>query len=153
MSPTAEQRKIPLLDLKAQYWAIRDEVLAALTRVADSQQFVLGEEVSALEEAIAAYCGVSHAIGCASGSDALLLALMALGIGPGDKVLTTPYTFFATVSVIERAGATTVFADIEPDTFNLDAGRAAEALARHPETRAIVPVHLFGACADMDPFR
>ncbi len=145
-----EQRTVPLLDLKAQHRTIRDEVLAALTRVIDSQHFVLGEEVSALENEIAAYCRVKHAIGCASGSDALLLALMALDIGPGDKVLTTPYTFFATVSAICRVGATPVFADIEPDTFNLDAAKAAAVLANHPEIRAIIPVHLFGACADMD---
>jgi dTDP-4-amino-4,6-dideoxygalactose transaminase len=154
MAPvTAERRTIPLLDLKAQHRAIRGEVLATLTRVADSQQFILGEEVSALETEIAAYCGVKHAIGCASGSDALLLALMALGIGSGDKVLTTPYTFFATVAAIVRLGATPIFADVEPDTFNFDPQQAAAALARHPEVRAIIPVHLFGACVDMDAFR
>lgn len=145
-------RNIPLLDLGAQHRTIRDEVLTALTRVADSQQFVLGDEVSELETEIARYCCVPYAIGCASGSDALLLALLALGIGPGDKVLTTPYTFFATVSAIARLGATAVFADIEPDTFNLDSEQAARALALHPEVRAIVPVHLFGGCADMDAF-
>jgi len=147
-----EQRTIPLLDLKAQHQTIRDEILAGITRVIDSQHFVLGEEVSRLEAEIAAYCRVKHAIGCASGSDALLLALMALGIGPGDKVLTTPYTFFATIGAICRVGATPVFADVEPDTFNLDVTRAAEALAKHREIRAIIPVHLFGACADMDAF-
>jgi dTDP-4-amino-4,6-dideoxygalactose transaminase len=147
---TTEQRTVPLLDLKAQHGAIRNQVLAALTRVVDSQHFVLGEEVSALEIEIAAHCRVKHAVGCASGSDALLLALMSLGIGPGDKVLTTPYTFFATVGAICRVGATPVFADIEPDTFNLDVAKAADVLARHVEVRAIIPVHLFGACADLD---
>lgn len=145
-----EQRTVPLLDLKAQHRGIRSEVLAALTRVADSQHFVLGEEVSALENEIAAYCRVKHAVGCASGSDAVLLALMALDIGPGDKVLTTPYTFFATVSAICRLGATPVFADIEPDTFNLDPVKTAEVLAKDAGIRAIIPVHLFGACAEMD---
>jgi dTDP-4-amino-4,6-dideoxygalactose transaminase len=148
---TTGQRAVPLLDLKAQHRTIRSEVLAAMTRVVDSQHFVLGEEVYALETEIAAYCRVKHSIGCASGSDALLLALMALGIGPGDKVLTTPYTFFATVSAICRVGATPVFADVEPDTFNLDAAKAVDVVAKHPEVRAIIPVHLFGACADLDP--
>ncbi|HEX7359408.1 MAG TPA: DegT/DnrJ/EryC1/StrS family aminotransferase [Bryobacteraceae bacterium] len=147
---TAEQRKIPLLDLKAQHRTIRDQVLAALTRVTESQQFILGEEVSALEAEIAAYCGAKYAIGCGSGSDALLLALMALGIGPGDQVLTTPYTFFATVSAISRVGAAPVFADVKPDTFNLDPDHASRVLSANPKVRAMIPVHLFGACADMD---
>ena len=151
MNVATEQRTIPLLDLNAQHRTIRNEVLAALTRVVDSQHFVLGEEVSALERDLAAYCGVKHAIGCASGSDALLLAVMSLGIGPGDKVLTTPYTFFATVAAISRVGATPVFADIDPDTFNLSVSDAAAVLERHPEVRAIMPVHLFGACADLAP--
>lgn len=150
---TTEQRTVPLLDLKAQHRTIRSEVFAAMTRVVDSQHFVLGEEVCALESEIAAYCHVKHAVGCASGSDALLLALMALDIGPRDKVLTTPYTFFATVSAICRVGATPVFADVEPDTFNLDVAKAADVLAKHIEVRAIIPVHLFGACADLDPLR
>ncbi|MGH9653261.1 MAG: DegT/DnrJ/EryC1/StrS family aminotransferase, partial [Bryobacteraceae bacterium] len=147
---SAEQRQIPLLDLRAQHRTIRDQVLAALTRVTESQQFILGEEVSALEAEIAAYCGAKYAIGCGSGSDALLLALMALGIGPGDQVLTTPYTFFATVSAISRVGATPVLADIKPDTFNLDPEQASQVLSANPGVRAMVPVHLFGACADMD---
>lgn len=153
MSPVVtEQRNIPLLDLNAQHRAISDEVLAAVMRVAHSGQFVLGEEVRTFEDEIAPYCGAKYAAGCASGSDALLLALMALGIGPGDKVLTTPYTFFATVSAVARLGATPVFADIDADTFNLDPHQAARALSRHPEVRAIIPVHLFGGCADMDAF-
>lgn len=148
---TMEQKTVPLLDLKAQYRTIREDVLAALERVLDSQHFILGDEVKQLEADVAAYCDVKHAIGCASGSDALLLALMALGIGPGDKVLTSPYTFFATVSAITRVGATPVFADIEPDTFNLDVTKAIAMLDADSGIRAIIPVHLFGACADMDP--
>src|ERR1700722_15365154 len=120
MNSIATERSVPLLDLRAQHKTIRDEVLAAATRVIDSQHFVMGEEVSSFEAEIAPYCQASYAIGCASGSDALLLALMASGIGPGDKVLTTPYTFFATVSAITRLGATPVFADVQPDTFNQD---------------------------------
>ncbi|MGH9621844.1 MAG: DegT/DnrJ/EryC1/StrS family aminotransferase, partial [Bryobacteraceae bacterium] len=147
---TAEQRQIPLLDLKAQHRTIRDQVLAALTRVTESQQFILGEEVSALEAEIAAYCGAKYAIGCGSGSDALLLALMALGIGPGDQVLTTPYTFFATVSAISRVGAAPVLADVKPDTFNLDPEQVSRVLSANPGVRAMIPVHLFGGCADMD---
>jgi dTDP-4-amino-4,6-dideoxygalactose transaminase len=144
-------RNVPLLDLKAQHRTIREEVLAEVTRVIDSQKFIMGDDVRALESDIAAYCSARHAIGCASGSDALLLALMALDIGPGDKVITTPYTFFATVGAVRRLGATPVLADIEADTFNLDIAKVAEALHRHPQTRAIIPVHLFGACVDMDP--
>jgi dTDP-4-amino-4,6-dideoxygalactose transaminase len=147
---TAAPRTIPLVDLKAQYQRIRSEVIAALTRVADSQQFVLGEEVAALEAEIAAYCGVKHAVACASGSDALLLALMALEIGPGDRVLTTPYTFFATASAIWRVGARPVFADVDPSTCNLDMDKAAQVLASDSRIRAVIPVHLFGGCADME---
>jgi dTDP-4-amino-4,6-dideoxygalactose transaminase len=144
-------RQIPLLDLKAQHRAIREEVMAAVTRVIDSQRFILGEEVEALEHEIAAYCGTRHAVGCASGSDALILALSALGVGPGDEVLTTPYTFFATAGAIHHVGARPVFVDIEPDTFNIDVNQAALVLASRPSIRAIIPVHLFGGCADMDP--
>jgi dTDP-4-amino-4,6-dideoxygalactose transaminase len=143
--------KIPLLDFEAQLRPLREEVMAAITRVVDSKKFILGEEVECLERQLAVYCGARHAIGCASGSDALLLALKAVGIGPGDEVLTTPFTFFATAGAISLAGARPVFADVEPDTFNLDVNRAAEALDRHPGIRAILPVHLFGGCADMDP--
>ncbi len=144
------QRNVPLLDLKAQHREIREDVLAEVTRVIDSQKFILGDDVKALEAEIASYCSAKHAIGCASGSDALVLALMALDIGPGDKVITTPYTFFATAGAISRVGATPVFADVEPDTFNLDPEKVAAALEQHPEARAIIPVHLFGACAAMD---
>jgi dTDP-4-amino-4,6-dideoxygalactose transaminase len=144
-------KKIPLLDLQAQHSAIRDEVLAEITRVVDSQKFIMGEDVQALERQIASYCGVSHAIGCASGSDALMLALMALEIGHGDEVLTVPYTFFATAGSIHHLGAIPVFIDVEPETFNMDATRIEAALKKHPKIKAIVPVHLFGGCADLDP--
>jgi dTDP-4-amino-4,6-dideoxygalactose transaminase len=148
IATTAKQ--VPLLDLQAQHGTIRDEVLEAVTRVIDSQRFILGDEVKQLETEIAKYAGASYAIGCASGSDALILALLALDIRPGDEVLTTPYTFFATAGAISRLGATPVFADVEEETFNLDIRRVAEALAAHPKIRAIIPVHLFGGCADMD---
>lgn len=145
--------RIPLLDLVAQHRVIRDEVLEAMLRVVDSQAFVLGEEVEALERELAAYCGARFAIGCASGTDALFLALLALGIGPGDEVVTSPYTFFATAGAIVRAGAKPVFADVEAGTFNLDAERAAAVICTRPAVRAVIAVHLFGACADMDPLR
>ena len=144
-------RQIPLLDLKAQHRQIREEVLAEIVRVVDSQKFILGEDVQRLEAEIAAYCGTKHAIGCASGSDALSLALMALEIRPGDEVLTTPYTFFATAGEISRLGANPVFVDVEEETFNLDASQMADALAAHPKIRAVIPIHLFGGCANMDP--
>jgi dTDP-4-amino-4,6-dideoxygalactose transaminase len=144
-------RQVPLLDLKAQHAQIREEVLAAVTRVIDSQKFILGEEVQALEKEIAAYSNAQFAIGCASGSDALLLALMAAGIGHGDRVITTPFTFFATAGAISRLGAIPVFVDIDPDTFNLDPELVKRAIESHEGIRAIIPVHLFGGCADMDP--
>ena len=145
------EKQVPLLDLKAQHQTIREQVLAELVRTVDSQRFILGDEVKKFEAEIAEYCGTKFAVGCASGSDALILALMALEIGPGDEVLTTPYTFFATAGAISRVGAIPVFVDVEEDTFNLDAGLMKQALAAHPKVRAIMPVHLFGACADMDP--
>ena len=148
---TVIQKQIPLLDLKAQHKAIREEVLAEMTRVVDSQKFILGEEVKQFEAEIAKYCHAKFAIGCASGSDALILALMALDVKAGDEVLTTPYTFFATAGAISRVGATPVFVDVEDDTFNLNVNLVEKALAKHPRIRAIMPVHLFGGCADMDP--
>jgi len=143
--------QVPFLDLAAQLGPIRDEIVAAMTRVVDSQQFVLGEEVRQLEEQLAAYCGVRHAIACSSGSDALLLALKALGIGPGDEVLTVPFTFFATAGAITLAGARPVFVDVEADTFNIDVNLVEAAFERQPKIKAIIPVHLFGGCCDMDP--
>src|SRR6202044_940668 len=124
-------------------------VLAEIVRVVDSQKFILGEDVQKLEQEVAEYSGTKYAVGCASGSDALFLALMALGIGPGDEVLTTPYTFFATAGAISRIGAIPVFADVEERTFNLDIAQVETTLARHPKVRAMIPVHLFGGCADM----
>jgi dTDP-4-amino-4,6-dideoxygalactose transaminase len=150
MSAVAE-RQVPLLDLKAQHAHIRDEALAAVARVIDSQKFIMGEEVQALEKEIAAYSNTRFAIGCASGSDALLLALMAAGVGHGDRVITTPFTFFATAGAISRLGAIPVFVDVDADTFNLDPALLQRALDTHEGVRAIIPVHLFGGCADMDP--
>ena len=137
-----------MLDLKAQHQGISAEVEAAVKSVLESQQFILGPEVRELESEIAAYCECSYAIGCASGSDALLLALMACGVGEGDEVITSPFTFFATAGSVARLGARPVFVDIEPSTFNLDEDRLESAITQR--TRAIMPVHLFGQCADMD---
>ena len=145
------EKQVPLLDLRAQHRQIREEVLAEIVRLIDSQKFILGEDVQKLEADIAAYCGTKYAVGCASGSDALFLALLALDIRPGDEVLTTPYTFFATAGAISRIGAVPVFADVEERTFNLDVERVKEVLAAHPKVPALIPVHLFGGCADMDP--
>lgn len=147
---TAVAGPVPLLDLRAQYAIFRKEVGQAIERVLDSQYFILGEEVRAFEQRAAEYCGVRHAVGCASGSDALLLALLALEIGPGDEVITVPFTFFATAGAIVHAGAKPVFVDIEPGTFNMDAAQLERVLDRHPKARAILPVHLYGGCADMD---
>ena len=141
MSAVAE-RQVPLLDLKAQHAHIRDEALAAVARVIDSQKFIMGEEVQALEKEIAAYSNTRFAIGCASGSDALLLALMAAGVGHGDRVITTPFTFFATAGAISRLGAIPVFVDVDADTFNLDPALLQRALDTHEGVRAIIPVHL-----------
>lgn len=138
---------IPLLDLKAQFKPLRAEILSAIETVCDEQGFVLGPKVAAFEAGMAAYTGARHAIGCASGSDALLLSLMALGVGAGDEVVTVPFTFFATAGAISRLGAKPVFIDIQPDTFNLDPARLEQAIT--PRTKAIIPVHLFGQCADM----
>jgi dTDP-4-amino-4,6-dideoxygalactose transaminase len=151
MTSVSEKRKVPLLDLRALHQPIRDELLAAVTRVIDSNAFILGEDVKQLEKSIARYCHVPYAIGCASGSDALLLAMMAAGVGHGDSVVTTPFTFFATAGSIVSAGATPVFVDIDPATYNMDPQGLAETMRRTPRAKAIIPVHLYGGCADMDP--
>lgn len=150
---TRSARRIPLLDLKAQYAGLREEILAAVEAVFDSQQFVLGPDVAKLEEEVAAYCGTRFAVGCGSGTDALYLALRALDIGPGDEVLTVPFTFFATAGAIVNVGAQPVFVDIEPASFNMDPAQVEEALAAHPRVKAVLPVHLYGACAEMEPIR
>ena len=141
---------IPQLDLRAQHASIAEEVEAAALGILRSQQCVLGEPVARFEREIAEWIGVPHAIGCASGSDALLLALQALDVGPGDEVITSPFTFFATVAAIVRLGATPVLADIQADTFNLDPDRVRAAVT--PRTRVLLPVHLYGQCVDFDAF-
>jgi dTDP-4-amino-4,6-dideoxygalactose transaminase len=141
--------KVPLLDLKAQYAAIRSEVRAAIDRVCESQQFIMGPEVAAFEQSVAEFCGLRFAIGMSSGTDALLAALMALGVGPNDEIITTPYSFFATAGVIARLGARPVFVDIDPGTYNLEASAVSSSITSR--TKAIMPVHLFGRCADLDP--
>jgi dTDP-4-amino-4,6-dideoxygalactose transaminase len=161
MTPTAVDKKasansgeavrpaFAFLDLKAQFASIREEVMAAVTKVMESQQFILGPEVTHLEEEIAAKLGAKHAIGCASGTDALILALMAAGIGPGDEVITAPFSFIATAGSIARVRAKPVFVDIDPVTFNIDPQKVEVAITS--QTRAIMPVHLFGLPADLDP--
>lgn len=144
----AKTMHVPLLDLKAQYASIREPVRAAIDRVLESQSFVLGPEVEGLEKELADYCEVTHAIGCASGSDAILLALMAHGVGAGDEVLCPAYTFFATAGSVARLGAVPVFVDIDPATYNMDPVAARAAAARCRRLRAIQPVHLFGQAAD-----
>ena len=140
---------VPLLDLQAQYASLKDGLHQAIERVMVSQRFVLGDEVRELEASIADYCQTKHAIGCASGSDALLLALMALDVKSGDEVITTPFSFFATAAAITRLGATPIFVDIDPQTYNLDTSRVADAITSR--TKAILPVHLYGQCTQMDP--
>jgi dTDP-4-amino-4,6-dideoxygalactose transaminase len=144
------KRQIPLLDLRAQHANLREEVLSEVIEVIDSQQFILGKHVERLEAEIADYCGCKFAVGCASGSDALLLAMLAAGIGQGDEVLTTPYTFFATAGAISQVGANPVFMDVEPGTFNMDMNHLEDVLGKHPRIRAVIPVHLFGGCSEMD---
>ena len=141
--------KIPLLDLKAQYATIREESEAALKKVIENQDFILGQEVSSLEKEVAEYCDTKYGVGLASGTDALILSLKALDIGPGDEVITTPFTFFATAESISIVGAKPVFVDIDPKTYNIDPALIVKKITKN--TKAIMPVHLYGQCADMDP--
>ena len=139
---------VPLLDLKAQHATIRDEVVDAMMKVVDDQAFILGEPVEQLEREVAQLSHTKHAIGCANGTDAILLALRALDIGRGDEVITTPFTFFATAGTIHNVGATPVFVDIEPDTFNISGDAVAAAVK--PSTKAVIPVDLFGQMAPIE---
>ena len=154
MTRNPAPESVPLLDLRRQYDGIREEVLAAIARVCDSQSFILGPEVEALEREIAALTGAACAVGCASGTEALWLALVAAGVKPGDSVMTTAFSFFASASAIVRAGAMPVFVDVDPGTLNLDAMLVDRQLrTKRPENlRAILPVHLYGQCADMEGF-
>jgi len=146
---------VPLLDLKPQLLSLREEIVASVTEVVDSTRYIMGPKVNELEEKIAEYCGVSYAVGVTSGTDALLISLMGLDIQPNDIVITTPYSFFATAGVIARLRAVPVFVDIDPDTYNLDPDKLREWFESHPNkvkhVKAIIPVHLYGQCADMDP--
>jgi len=153
-SPSSVLAGVPMLDLGRQYASIREEILAAVERVCSSQHFILGEEVEAFEREVSAFLGVDHAVGCASGTDALWLAIAGSGINAGDTVITTPFSFFASASAIVRAGARPVFIDIDPHTLNLDPAKVEAYLrAGMPTTlRAFLPVHLYGQCADMDAF-
>lgn len=146
---TRVAQPVPLLDLKAQHATIRDEVRDAIDRVVESQHFILGPEVEALEGEVAEYSACAHGIGVSSGTDALLVALMAIDLKPGDEVITTPYTFFATGGAVSRLGGKPVFVDIDPLTYNMDPARIEAAVT--PRTRAVMPVHLYGQMADMDP--
>jgi dTDP-4-amino-4,6-dideoxygalactose transaminase len=152
----ANGMQVPLLDLKPQYQALKNEIAEVVNDIFESQHFILGPHVKRLEQAIAEYCGAAHAIGVSSGSDALLISLMAAGIGPGDRVLTSPYTFFATAGSIARLGAKPVFVDIEPDTYNLSSRSLENILQgmsrdQRSQIRAVIPVHLYGQCAEMTP--
>src|SRR5580765_8365015 len=138
---------VPSLDLKVQFQPLRTEIMAEVQAVCEEQAFILGPRLVAFEESVARYIGSHYAIGCASGSDALLLSLMAMGVKAGDEVITVPFTFFATAGAISRIGAKPVFVDIQPDTFNIDPSLIEKAITIH--TKAIIPVHLFGQCADM----
>lgn len=148
LSSHAAAQPVPFIDLAPQFRSMSAEIMAAVEKVFVEQKFILGDEVARLEDEIADYCDARHAIGCNSGTDALIIALQALGIGEGDEVITTPFSFFATASSICRAGATPVFVDIEPDSFNLDPRAIEEAIT--PRTKAIMPVHLFGQCCEME---
>ena len=141
--------KVPLLDLKAQYTPIKSDVMKAIEQVVDSCQFINGLQVKQLEQMVAEYSGCKSAIGVSSGTDALLCVLMGLDIGPGDEVITTPFTFFATAGCVWRLGAKPVFVDIDPKTYNIDPSKIEKAISRR--TKAIMPVHLFGQLCDMDP--
>jgi len=141
-------RKLPTLDLKRNYDRVRNEIREAVDKVLESQHFILGPEVKAFEAEVASALGVPHAVGCASGTDALILGLMALNVGPGDEVITTPYSFFATASCITRVGARPVFADIDPDTYNFNVDQVLEKIT--PKTRAVIPVHLFGQMVPLE---
>ena len=151
-NPTHEaSAPVPLIDMQRQYNELEPEILAALARVCKSGRFIFGPDCAELEKSIATYCGVEHAVACASGSDALLLALMAINVGPGDEVIVPSYTFFATASAVARLGARPVFVDIDPATYNLDPAAVASAVTS--ATKAIIPVHLYGQCADMLPLQ
>jgi dTDP-4-amino-4,6-dideoxygalactose transaminase len=145
----AEERpgNVPLCDLQTQYQSLKPQIEAAVARVLASGQVILGPEVAALEREVADYCGAAHAVGCASGTDALLLALHALGVGPGDEVIIPPFTFFATAGAVCRTGARPVFADIDPKSYNVDPNEVEQKIT--PRTKAVIPVHLYGQCADM----
>ena len=151
---TATPESVPLLDLRRQYQSIREDVLAAIARVCDSQSFILGPEVEALEREIATLTGADSAVGCASGTEALWLALVAAGVKPGDSVITTAFSFFASASAVVRAGATPILMDVDPGTLNLDPALVEQRLHAKPAEKisAVLPVHLYGQCADMDAF-